>query len=565
MTPSHAPFDSQFAHTVFRGKYPFSDNENWSGCAQRVVSNVLTGLHDAPRGHRVLAGTDAHDRIYGLVDGRLFIPGGRYLYSSGRPFHQVNNCLLLKAEDSREGWATNDYKSRMALMTGAGIGIYYGDLREKGARVIKTGGVSSGPVPLMESINEISHASVQGGDRRSALWAGLPWWHPDIFEFIAAKDWPEWLREAKDKQAAGTPGYEKVHAPLDMTNISVCLDDEFFEAFKDGLHPKHEHATRVYRETVAHMVTTGEPGFSVDTGLNADEVLRNACTEITSADDSDVCNLGSLVLPRFHSPEQFGLAARDAVLFLTAGSLYSDVPYAKVDEVRTANRRLGLGLIGVHEFCLLHGVKYGSPESFEVLDPFMREYRRALEYAIDWQDSLGISRSVAATAIAPNGTIGILAESTPSGDPLFSTARERAVITSSPSGDVRTVHVVVDPVAKRLVESGIDPDSIEDAYSLALQPERRLAMQAYLQENVDQAVSSTLNLPYVMNDAREQQDFGDTLMKFLPRLRGVTAYPDGARAGQPLTPIPLKYALEHEGESFVESVEDTCSGSVCGV
>jgi ribonucleoside-diphosphate reductase alpha chain len=495
----------------------------------------------------------------------MFIPGGRYLYGSGRPFHQVNNCLLLRAEDTREGWADLKYKAMMALMTGAGIGVYYGDIREANARVARTGGKSSGPLALMDAVDRDGVAAVQGGDRRSAVWAGLSWQHPDILEFIVQKDWPQWIKDALQRRNDGDPEYTKFHAPMEGTNISVCLDDEFFDAYASELHSRHVLAHEVYNMTVEKMVTTGEPGFSIDIGENSQEVARNACCEVVTADDSDVCNLGSVVLPKFHSPEQFGAAVRDAVLFLTAGSLYSDVSYQKVADVREKNRRLGLGIIGVHEFCLLHGVKYGTGASFEVLEPYMREYDRALEHANDWQDKLRISRSVAATAIAPNGTIGILAESTPSGDPLYSTARERAVITASPDGDKRTVHVVVDPVAKRLVEQGVDPDSIEDAYSLALQPERRLAMQAYLQSHVDQAVSSTVNLPHVMNDPQEQRAFGDLLIEYLPKLRGITAYPDGARAGQPLKPIPLKYALEHEGETWIESVEETCSGAICGV
>lgn len=560
-----APFQSDFAHTVFKGKYPFTSTETWDGCARRVTGAVTSAAYYAPRREGAHMAARHADAIYDSIASRRFMPGGRYLYGAGRDFHQVNNCLLMRAEDSREGWATLKYQSMMALMTGAGIGVYYGDVREAMAPVGRTGGVSSGPVALMTSVDRDGRAAVQGGDRRSAIWAGLPWNHRDVFDFIHKKDWPEWVRESIIKRDKGDPAYKDFYADLEMTNISVCLDDEFFEAYHNEHHSLHGAAKRVYRETVAQMVTTGEPGFSVDTGPNADEVLRNACTEITSAHDSDVCNLGSLVLPRFETPREFGAAVFNAVLFLTEGTLYSDVSYEKVKEVRQLNRRLGLGLIGVHEFCMLNGVPYGSDDSFEVLEPYMREYDRALEYAWDWQDALGLSRSVAATAIAPNGTIGILAESTPSGDPMFSSARERAVITASPAGDMRTVHVVIDPVAKRLVEQGVDPNSIEDAYTLALYPERRLGMQAYLQSHVDQAVSSTINLPYVMENWTEQRDFGDTLMKFLPQLRGVTAYPDGARAGQPLTPIPLAYALEHEGESWLGGVEDTCRGGVCGV
>lgn len=558
MTAAIAPFESEFAHTVFKGKYPFTPDEEWEGCASRVGSNVFTGLHNAPRGHRIVSDDQLLDGIIGGIAQRDFIPGGRYLYGSGRPFHQVNNCLLLRAEDSREGWGKLKEHTMLALMTGAGIGVYYGDVREMNAPIKRTGGVSSGPVALMRSVNEDGRAAVQGGDRRCAVWAGLPWWHPDIFDFIKVKDWPKWLRDQKDKDWS-------VAAPMDSTNISVCLDDEFFEAYHDVTHAQHAHAQKVYWTTINKMVTTGEPGFSIDLGAKRDEVLRNACTEITSSDDSDVCNLGSLVLPRFEKPVDFGKAVRSAVLFLTAGSLYSDVSYDKVAEVREKNRRLGLGLIGVHEFCLRHGVKYGTDDSFAVLEPYMQEYDRALEYAWDWQDKLGISRSVAATAVAPNGTIGIVAESTPSGDPLFSAARLRVVITASPAGDVHTEHVVVDPVAKRLVEEGIDPDTIEDAYSLALYPERRLAMQAYLQSHVDQAVSSTVNLPYVMEDKTEQKSFGNTLMDYLPKLRGVTAYPDGARAGQPLKACDLRWALEHEGQTRIEGIEETCREGICGV
>lgn len=554
---THAPFDSTFAWKVFKGKYPFTPTEEWSGCAARVTSNVTGGLRAAPRGHRVLSNTDAIERIHALIARRAFIPGGRYLYGSGRDFHQVNNCLLLKAEDTREGWAELKYKSMMALMTGAGIGVYYGDLREKMAPVGRTGGVSSGPVALMTAVNEDGRAAVQGGDRRSAIWAGLPWWHKDVDEFMRVKDWPQWLRDQKAKDWT-TP------APMDMTNVSVCLDDDFFAAYGDTAHPQHDEAQRVYWKVIDKMVTTGEPGFSVDLGSKRYEVLRNACTEVTSEDDSDVCNLGSLVLPRFDSPKAFGEAVRAAVLFLTAGSLYSDVSYPKVAEVREENRRLGLGIIGVHEFCLLHGVKYGTDDAAALLVPYLQEYARALELAWDWQDLLGISRSIAATAIAPNGTIGILAESTPSADPMFSAARLRIVITASPAGDVHTEHVVVDPVAKRLVDSGVNPDDIEDAYSLAFYPERRLAAQALVQEYTDQAVSSTLNLPHVMTDPQEQREFGETLYRYLPQLRGVTAYPDGARDGQPLKAVDLRWALEHEGQIRIAGVEETCRDGICG-
>jgi ribonucleoside-diphosphate reductase alpha chain len=270
------------------------------------------------------------------------------------------------------------------------------------------------------------------------------------------------------------------------------------------------------------------------------------------------------VLPRFESPEEFGEACRDMALFLTAGSVYSDVPYEKVADVRDSNRRLGLGLIGVHEFLMKQGVRYGTPEAFEVLEPYMVEYARTLEYAHAWQDRLGLSRSLGATAIAPNGTIGIIAESTPSADPLFSAAEVRNVKVAGHRGDTYERHVVVDPVAARLVREGVDPRLIEDAATLSMFPERRLAQQAFLQRYTDHAISSTLNLPGVITETGELLDFGETFMEYLPQLRGITVYPDGARAGQPRNPVDLEWALEREG-TMLESVEEICAGGVCGV
>lgn len=557
-------FETEFAKSIYEQRYKHPHDGNWEGTANRVVAHPMAAL-EAHTGKDLSTWTS---RLFELFRTKKAIPGGRYLYATGRDLHQVNNCVLLRCPDSREGWATTSYQAEMALMTGAGIGVYYGDVRPGGAIIKKTGGVASGPLPKMQQVNETGRHTMQGGNRRSAIWAGLPWNHADIFDFITVKDWSDEVKEMKSKDWT-------FPAPMDMTNISVCLDDAFFEAYHNenwsngtAIAPDggtwHKWAHRVYDTAIEHMLKHGEPGFSIDVGDKADEKLRNACTEITSADDSDVCNLGSLVLPRFSSPREFGEAVRAMVVYLTAGSVYSDVPYAKISEIRDNNRRLGLGLIGVHEFCMKHGVRYGTPEAFEVLEPYMAEYRRALEYANDFQDSAGISRSIGATAIAPNGTIGIIAESTPSADPLFSAAERREVKQAHHSGrDEFTSHVVVDPVAKRLLSEGVPANLIEDAYTLSYDPERRFAMTAYLQQSVDHAISGTVNLPQVVTNEREAKDFGRTLLPYLPQMRGITVYPDGARAGQPRTSVDLEWAIENEGQLFTDDA--TCSGGVCGV
>lgn len=573
-------FDTAFAEDIYSQRYLHPEDKNWSGTTKRVITAPMGALYAAPNAQSNIGLiADTADRLMDLMGYRKLIPGGRYLYSTGRDFHQVNNCVLIDTEDSREGLANALWDAKMALQSGAGIGIWYGRIRAAGARVSRTGGVAGGPIVEMIQNNEVGRSVISGGDRRSAMWAGLPWWHPDIFDFIKVKDWSDEIKRLKAEDW-------KFPAQMDMTNISVQLDDAFFyfydTSFKDmplrnGIDWGTKHGCdapdgsswsqwshKVYKTALAHMLEHGEPGFSIDTGDNADEVLRNACTEITSADNGDVCNLGSLVLPRFDRVSDFEKAVYDATVFLTAGSMYSDVPYDKVAEVREKNRRLGLGLIGVHEFLMRRGVAYGTDSAFEVMEPYMIAYGRALEFANDFQDKLGLSRSVGATAIAPNGTIGIIAESTPSGDPLFSAAEIRNVKIASAHGDSYTRHVVVDPTAARLVREGIDPGQIEDAHTLSLMPERRLAQQAYMQKYVDHAISSTVNLHAPITEASEIRDFGDSLMKYLPELRGITVYPDGARAGQPRTSVDLAWALDNAGH-VIEGTEDICAGGVCGV
>lgn len=557
---SYSPFDQPFAHGIYKQKYAHP-GEEWEDTAHRVAEYVVGALYGAPsltrydgrKGGReslVREITDAKSRIFHLIRERQFIPGGRYLYASGRDLHQVQNCLLLRAEDTREGWADLSAKSILALMTGAGIGVDYSEIRPSGSYISRTGGVASGPLALMGMINEDGRRVMEGGARRSAIWAGLRWDHPDVLSFIRAKDWSPEVRALKDKD----PTFP---AELDMTNISVILDQRFFESFEAG----EPHAIEVYYRTLDKMLTTAEPGFSVDYD-NPRESLRNACTEVTSEDDSDVCNLGSLNMAAYDDLDQFRSAVRDATLFLLAGTLYSDLPYEKVAQVREKNRRLGLGVMGVHEWLVKRGKLYGPDEE---LGTWLQAYQEVSRYAADeWSFRLGISCPVKVRSIAPTGTIGILAETTTGIEPILAAAYKRRVRNAGVSGDTVQYEYVVDPTAKRLIDQGVDPDTIEDAYTLALDPERRIAFQAWVQQYVDHGISSTLNLPEPITDPAAQGEFGEMLMRHLPSLRGVTVYPNGARGGQPITPVDVAYAVQRQGVRFEEH-EDRCAGGACGV
>lgn len=330
-------FSSKFAQDIYLQKYSLDGVEKWKDTCQRVVSAVCGQLLDS----------DTQEKIYKLMLERKFIPGGRYLYSSGRPLHQVNNCFLFRAEDSREGWADAMQKATAALMTGGGIGFDYSALREEGAKIKRTGGTSTGPLALMAMVNEAGRYIMQGGQRRSAIWAGLNWNHGDIHKFIDLKNWSEDVKVVKEKDFT-------FPVPMELTNISVIYDTEFFMAINNPSHPKATAAKEVWLKNCLQAFSTAEPGMSFNFRKD-NESLRNACTEVVSEDDSDKCNLGTLWINRFENKEEFAKATELATKFLICGGIYSDVPSQRIREVGNKNNRIGLGLGGLHEWLMVRG------------------------------------------------------------------------------------------------------------------------------------------------------------------------------------------------------------------
>lgn len=157
---------NSFAKTIMERTYShyLSDEERletWEEITHRVVKNVMKAVDVDMR--QQLA-----QRLKQAIIAKKFIPGGRYLHSAGNAFHQVNNCLLLKVHDSREGWAELLQKSSLALMSGAGVGVDYSDIRPEGAAIRKTGGIATGPIALMQILNECGRGIMAGGNRRSA-------------------------------------------------------------------------------------------------------------------------------------------------------------------------------------------------------------------------------------------------------------------------------------------------------------------------------------------------------------------------------------------------------------
>jgi len=548
------PFKTKIGQHTFYNRYALTQSESWAQKAHTIVDWVCGtagGQYESP-----ILSKDEREYLVYLITTFKFLPGGRYIYYAGRPAKFWNNCFCFKSlEDTREDWAELVYKVTSALMTGGGIGNVYTIYRPEGRILSSTGGVSSGPIPAMKMVNEIGRNVMQGGSRRSACWAGLHWYHEDIDQFLTCKDWPHHILEAKEKDF-------NFPAPLDMTNISVLYDDSFEEEVFQMEEPwKHP----VFLKNVEQALRTGEPGFCFDMG-HGDNYLHNACTEFISDSDSDVCNLGSINMGAFYNIVEFKDAITVAAKFLVCGSIRSDVPFEKVRRVRSENRRIGLGLMGIHEWLLKRKYKYEiNPE----LEEWLQIYEDYSEVgANEHCDRLYINRPKSYRAIAPNGTTGIMAATTTGIEPLYAVAYKRRYLVG---GDKWKYEYVIDGTAEHLMnEYGINPEDIETALSLAKDPERRIKFQAGVQKHVDMGISSTINLPEwgsKWNNADKVEGFAKILFKYHKDLRGFTCYPDGARGGQPLTVVPYEQAKKYKGVVFEEHdiCEITGHGGSCGI
>jgi ribonucleoside-diphosphate reductase alpha chain len=167
------------------------------------------------------------------------------------------------------------------------------------------------------------------------------------------------------------------------------------------------------------------------------------------------------------------------------------LPYEKVYKVREKNRRLGLGLMGIHEWLLQRGQKY---EVTDELKQWLTVYRDESKRAADEHcDRFYLSRPIAYRAIAPTGTIGLLAGTTTGIEPLFAVAYKRRYLTE---GTRWKYQYVIDGTADLLIrEYGCKPDEIDTALTLSSNFEQRIKFQADIQDYVDMSISSTINLP----------------------------------------------------------------------
>jgi len=509
---------------------------------------------------------------------RDFLPNSPTLMNAGTPLRQLSACFVIPVEDTMEDIFEALKLMALVQRSGGGTGFSFSGLRPASDPIFSTGGEASGPVSFMKIFDCTTTYIKQGGKRRGANMGVLRVDHPDILDFVRAKT---------DGQA------------LQNFNLSVGVTDAFMEAvaqnaWYDLVHPargrvrSRVRAGDVFQEIVQAAWETGDPGLLFMDAVNRANPTphvgpieaTNPCGEIPLL-DYESCNLGSLNLAHMLDREGTKIDAaklrstvQKGVRFLDNVISVNRYPAKEIQAATEGNRKIGLGVMGFSEMLIRMGISYASPDAEKVASHVMKAIndealRTSQELAGErgaypnWKGSVhdkqGIFvRNATRTAIAPTGTIGIIADTTPSIEPLFALAyRLEHVLEGHDLEEVHPLfrevadryHLDTERVVAQIVEKGTlkeaegVPEAMRNVFKTALEipVEQHLAIQAAFQRHVDNSVSKTINIP---EDAPPSEVAKAYRRAWELGLKGITIYRYGSRSEQVLN-LGLKEKAYH--------------------
>lgn len=565
-------------HKVFMDRYSLKDeegnpteqtpNDMW----KRVARGIAETEKKADR-------KKWEKEFYRVMDDFKFVPAGRILSGAGTGYQVTYfNCFVIPSpKDSRHGILEALGQLVEIQARSGGVGLNMSSLRPKGARVKKVNGTSSGPVNWATLFSVATHDIVQqGGSRRGATMLMLWDWHPDIEEFITVKE-----------------DLTKING----ANLSVCVSDAFMEAVKadgdwdlvypDLTDPKYDTKwngeidlwRKIGGKVIVHKTIkarylwdlictaawkSAEPGLHFLERSNKRSntwyferlVATNPCGEQPLGAWA-VCNLGAMNLAAYVNNGEFdfdNFSKDTKVAMRLLDNVIDQTYYFFKENEKNAKdiRRTGLGIMGLGDALIKMKLRYGSEESFPVIEKIFKTLRdsaydassdlarekgafpmfdkkkylkgyhiKALPKKIQEKIAKQGIRNAVLLTIAPTGTTGLVAGVTSGIEPVYEFSFKRRWR----GGEETMYHPLFDEW--RLANPDAEkPDYFASANDLT--PLEHAKVQAIAQAYIDSSISKTVNAPnsHTIDDVKNlymaAYDLG---------LKGVTYMRDGSRQG----------------------------------
>jgi len=511
-----------------------------------------------------LAAAEARDReqwaqrFYEALKDFRFVPGGRIQAGAGTG-HRVTlfNCFVMGLiEDSMDGIFDALKEGALTLQQGGGVGYDFSTLRPRGSPARAVGAIASGPVSFMHIWDSMCATLLSTGARRGAMMATLRCDHPDIEDFISAKQDGRSLRhfnlsvQVSDAFMAAVrkDGEWALVFPDPDGELAAGEGETVLRRWPGTAGPvpcrvlKRLPARQLWERIMRATYDYAEPGVLFIDRINRLNNLHyreyisatNPCGEIPLP-PYGACDLGSLnlvcfVSQPFSKQAAFDWAGLEAATRVAARMLDNVIDLSRFPlpaQARQARgtRRIGLGITGLADTLIMLGLVYGSDQALDFAAKVMRHichcaYRNAIDLArekgpfpffqkepylaspfvaalpadiVDGIAAHGI-RNSHLTAIAPTGTISLLANNVSSGlEPVFDFSYRRRVLELDGSYTEYQLEDYAYRLWRERHPDGNLPPAFVDARSLA--PEIHVCMQAAVQPYVDNAISKTINIP----------------------------------------------------------------------